>query len=228
MQSTIDSRAEVIPPLENGDRLTREEFERRYNAMPHVKKAELIRGIVHMPSPVRQRQHGSPHFRLINWLGYYAAFTPIVEGGDNSTLRLSDEDEPQPDAFLMIAPERGGRARLDADGYIVGSPELVAEVAASSVSIDLHDKLDAYAANGIQEYVVWRTQDKALDWFALDGGRYKRLDPDANGIFRSIVLPGLWLDSRALLAGDMQRVFQVVQDGLASPEHAKFVELKGK
>src|SRR5208282_6607351 len=101
--------AASIPELENGDRLTREEFERRYEAMPNLKKAELIEGVVYMPSPVRQRRHSRPHLHLCTWLGHYEAGTPGVEGGDNGSIRLDLDNEPQPDAFLFIQPECGGQ-----------------------------------------------------------------------------------------------------------------------
>jgi hypothetical protein len=211
-----------IPPLENGDRLTRPEFERRYDAMPGVKKAELIEGVVYVPSPVSHTNHGGPHFDVIAWLGMYRMSTPGVQGGDNSSLRLDLDNEPQPDAFLMIQPDRGGQAKIDSDGYIAGAPELLAEVAASSASYDLHDKLNAYRRSGALEYVVWRVLDQAIDWFILREGNYERLAPDAVGIYKSEVFPGLWLDAAALLRGDLTTVAQILQQGLASPEHAAF------
>src|SRR4051794_28493113 len=149
-----ESPPAAVPSLQNGDRLTRAEFERRYDAMPGLKKAELIEGVVYMPSPVRHGQHGRPHSHIIGWLTQYAALTPGLDTGDNSSLRLGPQSEPQPDAFLMILPEYGGQVRIDADDYIVGGPELVAEVAASSASYDLHDKLKTYRKNGVKEYVV--------------------------------------------------------------------------
>src|SRR5262249_21184374 len=127
----------LIPPLENGDRLTRDEFERRYNAMPNLKKAELIEGVVYMASTVRWRQHGGPHFNLMAWLGLYQLLTPGVEGGDNTSLRLDLANEPQPDAFLGVDPALGGQAQVDEAGYIIRAPELLAEVSSSSVSYDL-------------------------------------------------------------------------------------------
>src|SRR5262252_5463288 len=138
---------EVVPPLENGDVLTRAEFERRYEAMPHLKKAELIEGVVYVPSPVRHRHHGALHAHLIGWLGQYAAGTPGVEVSDNSTVRLDLDNEPPPDALLLIAPTCGGQTRFSSDDYIEGSPELVAEVASRSVSYDLHAKLQVYRRN---------------------------------------------------------------------------------
>ena len=122
-----------IPPLHNGDRLTREEFHRRYEAMPRSTMAELIEGVVYMPSPVRHEKHGKQHFDLIGWLSQYVAYTPGVEGGDNGTLKLDMKNEPQPDAFVIVVPAFGGQVGIDEDGYVVGGPEFVGEVSASSV-----------------------------------------------------------------------------------------------
>jgi Uma2 family endonuclease len=214
-----------IPPLQAGDHLTVKEFERRYQAMLHIKKAELIEGVVYMPSPVTDDDHGVPHFNLITWLGIYHVFTPGTQGGDNSTLRLPlGTNMPQPDAYVRILAEYGGGAQVGSDGYILGAPDLVAEVAASSASYDLHEKLQAYQRNSVREYLVWRTQDRAIDWFTLRGGKFKRLPAGADGLIRSKVLPGLWLDAQALIAGAMVRVYETAQLGLASEEHRRFVE----
>ena len=212
-----------LPPLQNGDNLTAEEFERRFDAMPGLKKAELIEGVVYMPPPVSDEDHGAPHFDLVTWLGLYRIATPGVVGGDNSTLRLNRRNRPQPDAFLRILPEYGGRARRDDDGYLVAAPDLMAEVAASSASYDLGVKLDLYRRHEVREYVAWRVYDVTLDWFILRGDRYEPLPPGQDGILRSEVFPGLWLDPAALLRGDLAAVLRVVQQGLASPEHAAFL-----
>jgi len=208
--------------LENGDTLTRAEFERRYEAMPYLKKAELIERVVYVPSPVRHSYHGHQHAHLINWLGYYEAHTPGVEVSDNVTVRLDLDNEPQPDALLFIDPACGGHALIDADGYIEGAPELVAEVVSSSVSYDLHAKLRVYRRNGVREYIVWRVLDQEIDWFVLRSGQYERLPLDTEGLYRSEIFSGLWLDPAALLRGDLATVLAVVQRGLASPEHAAF------
>jgi Uma2 family endonuclease len=217
------SSPEAVPPLENGDVLTRAEFERRYEAMPHLKKAELIEGVVYVPSPVRHRYHGHQHSHLIGWLVQYEANTPGVEASDNVTVRLDLDNEPQPDVLLFIDPACGGQARIDADGYIENAPELVAEVASSSASYDLHAKFRVYRRNGVREYIVWRVLEQEIDWFVLRAGQYERLSLDAEGLYRSEVFPGLWLDPAALLRGDLATVLAVVQRGLASPEHAAFV-----
>jgi Uma2 family endonuclease len=194
-----------LPPLENGDRLSRDEFERRYSAMPNVKKAELIEGVVHVPSPAK-RDHSTPQFRFVSWLGAYEAYTPGVEGGDNGSVRLDLDNEPQPDGFLRIFETHGGQSRIDSEGYVAGVPELVGEVSLSRVSVDLHSKLQVYRRNGVQEYVVWRVRDRQWDWFVLRSGQFDRLAPSAKGIYKSEVFPGLWLDAPALLRGDARAV----------------------
>lgn len=225
-----------LPPLQNGDHLSREEFRRRYEAMPWLKKAELIEGVVYLPSdisskegsslasPVSNRYHGVPHFKLIGWLAFYQAFTLGTEGGDNSSLRLAlGDNEPQPDAFLRILAEHVGQSKTSEDGYVVGAPELIGEIAASSVSYDLHSKLRAYQRNGVLEYVVWRVYDEEIDWYVLKEGRFDKLLADADGIYRSRVFPGLWLNPIALVAGNTAEVIGVLQRGIATPEHAEFV-----
>ena len=213
-----------IPPLENGDRLNRYEFERRYNAMLHLRKAELIEGVVYMAAALRFRSHGQPHGRIITWLGNYEAATNGVELGDNPSVRLDLDNEPQPDAVLLIQAQCGGQSRLSADDYIEGAPELVVEVAASSVSIDLGDKKRAYRRNGIKEYIVWQVLDQKLDWFSLQEGEYVPLLVDADGVIRSRVFPGLWLAVDDLLAGNMVQVLAVLQAGLIATEHIAFVQ----
>ncbi|MBD2493329.1 Uma2 family endonuclease [Nostoc sp. FACHB-280] len=214
----------TVPPLENGDRLTRFEFERRYNAMPKLKKAELIEGTVYMASPLRFEPHAEPHADLMGWLWNYKIATPGVRLGDNPTVRLDLDNEPQPDALLLIDAQAGGQSRFSQDGYIEGAPELIAEIAASSATVDLGDKKRAYRRNGIKEYIVWQVFDQQIDWFCLEAGEYVNLQPNQAGIFQSQVFPGLWLDRSALLAGDMQQVLTVLQTGLSSPEHKAFVQ----
>jgi hypothetical protein len=211
-----------IPKLENGDHLTRDEFERRYKAAPRWQKAELIDGVVHMPSPVRHRRHGKPQSRLSGWVVHYETATPGIESSGNGTLRLDDSSEPQPDALLLISPEFGSQSVIDEDDYVAGAPEWVGEIAASSVSYDLHVKFRAYQRNGVKEYVVWRVEDAAIDWFVRRGEKFEPLP--LGEIYKSEVFPGLWLDANALIAGDLTKVFQVLDQGLATPEHAAFVQ----
>lgn len=210
-----------IPPLESGDRLSRIEFERRYSAMPRLKKAELIEGVVYLASPLRAQAHGKPHGDVMGWLWTYKAATPGIELYDNPTVRLDADNEPQPDAVLRL--NQGGQSWISKDDYIEGSPELIVEVAASSASYDLHDKLRVYRRNGIQEYVVWRTYSQQIDWFYLESGEYRSLTPDASGVFCSQQFPGLWLASAALVSNNLGEVLRVLNQGIATPEHQAFV-----
>jgi Uma2 family endonuclease len=191
--------------------------------MPDLKKAELIEGVVHMSSPVRLEHQGRPHFLIAGWLWNYHLATPGTLGADNATVRLDARNVPQPDAMLFIDPERGGQARIDADDYVANAPELVAEVAASSAAYDLHEKLEVYQRNQVREFIIWRVLDNAIDWFLLRNGVYEPLPPNDNGVLKSDIFPGLWLDARALLTEDFPKFLAVAQQGLASAEHAKFV-----
>ncbi|MBD2328446.1 Uma2 family endonuclease [Alkalinema sp. FACHB-956] len=219
------ARNQPIPPLESGDRLTRAEFERRYEATPEKFKAELIEGVVYVASPVRVF-HGTPHAALIGWLTVYWAATPGVSVADNTTTRLDMDNEPQPDALLRI--ETGGSSTISNDGYIEGAPELIAEIAASSAAIDLGAKQNAYRRNGVQEYLVWQTFENRLSWFRLQDEEFVLVEPDADGIIRSRVFPGLWLAMPALLDGNIAEVLKVLHQGLADPSHQAFVQQLAK
>jgi Uma2 family endonuclease len=212
---------------------------RRYQAMTRLRKAELIEGVVYIPSPdvppsargegkmaspVSAENHSAPHFDLIGWLAFYRSATPGLLGGDNGTVRLDLHNVVQPDAMLLIRESHGGQSCVGEDGYLAGAPELVAEIAYSGVSKDLHEKLDIYRRTGAREYVVWRVEDRVIDWYILREGRYDRVTAGEDGLHRSEVLPGLWLDAEALIRGDLAAVFGVVQRGTATPEHAAFVE----
>ncbi|ACK72115.1 protein of unknown function DUF820 [Gloeothece citriformis PCC 7424] len=212
-----------IPPLESGDRLTRQEFERRYSASD-IRKAELIEGVVYVASPVRAKRHGNPHAIIMAWLGAYWTATPNVDFYDNPTVRLDADNEPQPDALLRIEPEVGGNSIISEDDYIEGAPELIVEVAASSAAYDLNDKLNAYRRNGVQEYIVWQTYENRLDWFILEEGRYIPLVPDERGIIRSQVFPGLWLSVDALREANRSELLAILQEGLQTAEHQAFIE----
>ena len=193
----------LIPKLMSGDRLTRDEFERRYDAMPELKKAELIEGVVYMASPVRHRHHSRPDRILQVWLGHYEEFTPGLDSGTNGSVRLDNDNVLQPDLFLRLPEHAGGRSRVGDADYIEGPPELVCEVAASSVSYDLHQKLHVYRRHGVREYLVHRVDD---------------------GVWRSRSFPGLWLSPAALLSEDLPGLRALVVRGCHTPEHAVFCE----
>lgn len=211
------------PPLNSGDRLSRAEFERRYLAHPEIKKAELVDGVVYMPTPTRFDVHGQPHAEIVTWLGTYAAATPGVSIADNTTVRLDYENEVQPDALLRLEPVLGGRSRIDEDGYLEGPPELIVEIAASSATYDLHDKRRVYARSGVQEYLVAQMHEGRMDWFSLEEGVYQSLNPGDAGLLRSQAFPGLWLRVDAFWAGDLAAMLATLQQGVASPEHAAFI-----
>lgn len=216
-----------VPPLENGDRLTASEFLRRFEAMPGLKKAELIGGIVVMASPVRTDSHADPDNLVQTLLGFYSLNTLGTKASTNGTVRLGPDEVPQPDATLRLLPEYGGATVLDDKGYLRGAPELVVEIAASSVSIDTRAKLEDYRRAGVKEYVVLRVEDGALDWWRLEEEQYVPLEPHRDGSRRSRVFPGLWLDPAALITGDGPRLMKKLQDGLKSKEHIAWVaELK--
>jgi Uma2 family endonuclease len=218
-----------LPPLENGDRLTRGEFERRYDAMPEIKKAELIEGMVYMSSPVRYKSHGKPHGQIMTWLGVYVANTFGIDLSDNATLRLDPDNDPQPDAILRIEENCGGKSYISDDDYLEGVPELIVEIAASTASYDLNEKMTVYRRNGIQEYVVWRVYDKEIDWFVLQDERYVRLKPNKQGVIESKLFAGLRLNVKAMLEDNLAKVLSDLQEGINSKAHAVFVKkLKSK
>ncbi|HEV3006739.1 MAG TPA: Uma2 family endonuclease [Pirellulales bacterium] len=209
-----------VPPLMAGDKLTRDEFLRRWGAEPGIKLAELIGGTVYMPSPVSV-EHGGTDGDVGGWLSTYKAFTPGTASERNSTAFMLG-DTPQPDLNLRLLPEYGGGSWVEGK-YLHGAPELVAEVCASSASYDLHQKYDLYEAAGILEYLAVVVFEQEIRWHALVDGRYQLLSPDVDGLWRSRIFPGLWLDGQALLAGKLRQVLDRLQEGLRSAEHERFV-----
>jgi Uma2 family endonuclease len=209
-----------LPLLVNGEHMKQAEFHRRYEAYPDDIKIELIGGVVYMASPLRW-PHGNYHVKLGFAFEQYAAETPGVETGDNATAILGEESEPQPDLTVRLLPEYGGQSRLDEDQYVVGAPELLAEIAHSTRAIALHQKRDDYQRAGVIEYLVLCIEERELQWFHFPSG--EMLKPNRRGVCRSRVFPGLWLDVPALLERDTNRLAATVRRGLASREHAAFV-----
>ena len=191
--------------------------------MPQLKKAELIRGIVYMGSPVTT-SHGRPHVIMSTWMGFYFAHTPGLECVDNTTVRFDEESEAQPDLTLLKPARLGGQACVDDDDYISGGPDLVVEITASSVSRDSHMKKDLYRDFKVREYVLWRVYEGAIDWFELRGDRYELATPNAAGLIESEQFPGLVLDVPAVVRLDLLTVLARLQDGIASAAHAEFVK----
>ncbi|MBI5302904.1 MAG: Uma2 family endonuclease [Chloroflexi bacterium] len=211
-----------MPRLENGDRLTRPEFEMRYRAMPHIKKAELVEGVVYMPSPVHFAQHGKPHQIINGWLITYCASTPGVETADNVSVRLDAENEVQPDALLRLI--EGGTSQVTPDDFLTGAPELIVEIASTSAAYDLHDKKRVYRRNGVREYIVWQVHEVRVSWFVLREGEYRELAPDNKGVMHSAQFPGLRLNVNAMLKGDLAEVLAELRRGLKSAEHTNWAK----
>jgi Uma2 family endonuclease len=215
------SRSSPIPRLENGDHLDQPTFHARYEAMPAGFRAELIGGVVYVPSPLKS-DHGDFHSTIIGWLFTYRTRTRGVRVKDNATDILGPDSEPQPDAFLVI---EGGQTTVNADGYVQGPPELIVEVASSSASYDLHEKRRDYEKYGVGEYVVVLVQEARVVWYARTGGPtsgFSEIAAGPNGIYQSYMFPGLWLDSAALFRDDDVRLVEVLNEGMATPEHAAF------
>ncbi|MFN4279551.1 Uma2 family endonuclease [Thermosynechococcus sp.] len=202
--------------LESGDHLTREEFEYRYVRSPHIKKAELINGVVFVASPIRVRHHAQPHSHILGWLFHYSIEFEGFMVCDNATVRLDNQNEVQPDVLLRLEESAGGQSHISTDDYIEGAPELVIEIASSSAAYDLHDKKDLYCRFGVKEYLVWVVSEQAFYWYHLEQGSYVQQQPDCEGILRSQEFTGLWLNVPALLQGEMKKVILTLQEGLAT------------
>ncbi len=213
-----------LPLLENGDRLTRPEFERRYEAMPKLKKAELIEGIVFMAAALRANNHGNPHAIVMTWLGVYYAATPGTYLADNTTVRLDMDNAPQPDALLRIEPVAGGKSRITEDDRIEGAPELVVEVAASSASYDMNAKLNVYRRSGVQEYIVWQIYENQILWYQLVEGQYEQLESNSEGIVESQIFPGLILPLEDMQSRDIAEVLAQLQTRLGSAAHKAYIQ----
>lgn len=219
-----ESKAILIPPFQNGDHLTRAEFERRYQAHPQIKKAELIEGVVYVPSPVRLETHARPHSRIMGLLFNYMAATPGTDTADNATVRLDAENEVQPDVLLRIREEYGGQSHRSEDDYLVGPPDLVVEIASSSANYDLHEKLRVYRRTGVREYVVLLTLEQDTIWYLLNEGRYELMKPAADGVIHSVAFPGLHFHSGLFWAEDDSGLLNVLKAGIATAEHEMFVK----
>jgi Uma2 family endonuclease len=221
--STVE-RAErkTLPPLEAGQHLDRQTFHERYEAMPPNTRAELVGGVVYLPSPLSE-DHGEPDNDISGWLFLYKVATPGLRSPNDATVKLDDLAEPQPDCQLRIPSELGGQTHLDEKRYITGAPELIVEIARSSRSYDLKQKKADYERAGVVEYLVVELGPNRIHWFARRANRFHKLPPGPDGIYRSNVFPGLWLDAESLFAEDRHRLIEVLKQGLATPEHAAFV-----
>lgn len=223
--SALTHLIHVNPLLfEPGDRMTREEFLARWEQMPGLKLAELIDGVVYMPSPLSY-PHGRRDAQMLFLLETYAARAGVCESISNATW-LMLESAPQPDVALRLLPEYGGGTQI-VDKLASGAPELVVEICLSSRSYDLGPKLALYQRAGVQEYIAVLLEERRVEWRVLEGGSYRLMERDEAGLFRSAVFPGLWLDEPALWAGDSRRMLEALDAGLASDECAGFLQRAG-
>jgi hypothetical protein len=208
--------------LLEGDSLTSDEFLSRWDAIPDLKRAELIDGIVYMPSPVSLRHEQFQMF-LSTWVGIYRCATPGCRPGMEGTWLMGERQVPQPDVTLSISPEFGGQSRVEGL-YPAGAPELLAEVAVSSRSRDFGAKKRLYERVGVLEYLIIVPVWQEIEWFERTESGFQPMEPEADGIFRSRCFPGLWLNVQTLWDLDFTWMNEVLQQGLATPEHAAFAE----
>lgn len=211
-----------IPPFENGDRMDQKTFHALYLQTPKGFRAELIGGIVHVPSPTSAR-HARPQRMFCQWLGEYSDNTPGTDAFDNITSVMSEASEPQPDLSLIVLPEAGGQTRLTPEEYLQGAPELAVEISNTTATIDLNAKMRDYERYGVREYLVVIMREREVRWFARRKDRFAPMKPDADGVLRSKVFPGLWLDTAGVFDRGARRLLVTLRKGLASPEHTKFV-----
>jgi Uma2 family endonuclease len=206
--------------LEPGERMGRDEFLARWEQMPNLKLAELIDGVVYLPSPVSP-EHSRKQYIINGWTFEYIGRTGFIEGLCEGTW-LMEQSAPQPDVALRIKKEYGGQSEIQK--YPVGAPEFVAEVSRSSRSYDLGPKLDLYQRAGVREYLTALLEEQRIEWRVLQQGRFRLLQPDSAGIFRSEVFPGLWLDERAFWNNDLPGLLATLEQGLQSEAFLSFRE----
>lgn len=205
--------------LAPGDRMGLEEFLERWEQSPELKFAELIDGVVYMPSPLSV-PHSRFDGRAHSLLGYYGLRSGVCEIFPNATWILRGS-APQPDLAVALSPEYGGKMEAAPRDLATGLPELVVEVCRSSRSYDLGPKLALYQRGGVPEYLAILVEERRFEWRILDQGHYRLMEA-SDGIFRSRILPGLWIDEPAFWRADGSRLLAVVDQGLTSPEFLEF------
>jgi hypothetical protein len=216
--------ADMTLLLAPGDRMELAEFLERWEQSPELKFAEFVDGVVYMPSPL-----SLPHSRFDGLaqfvLGHYAVRSGICENLPNATWLMLGS-APQPDLVLSLKPEYGGKMRVAPRDLASGIPELIVEICRSSRSYDLGPKLALYERAGVPEYLAILVEEKRFEWRVMTQGRYQFLDA-ADGVFRSRILPGLWIDEPAFWTQDGTRLLAVLEEGLRSPEFLNFKRVHG-
>ena len=211
----------TLPGLITGERMDVEEFLCRWDELPYLKNAELIDGIVYVPSPL-SLDHGSLDTLILWWLTQYAHATPGCKAGNNVTWLMLDSS-PQPDAFLRVLPSRGGQSR-DEKRYCAGAPELAVEICLTSTEVDFGPKLRLYQRAGVREYITIEIFGKRIVWRKLENAVYVAQQIPPDGVLRSQVFPGLWLDVAALWNDDGTKMLAALNAGLSSEDHQLVAE----
>ena len=210
------------PELITGMRLELDEFIARWEALPDLKFAELIDGIVFVPPP-RSIEHGQRASILNWWLFLYVEDKRGCDALSNVTCTMLGQS-PQPDVLLRLTEEFGGKS-IDKGYLLDGAPELVVDICETSTEIEFGPKLALYQRAGVREYITIQTlPPPRIVWRVLVDGSYREIQPDGQGILRSQCFPGLWLDTEALWAGDRKRMRDTLNAGLDSPAHREFAE----
>lgn len=208
-----------VRPLQNGDRLSLAEFKRLYNQHPEIRRAELIEGVVYVASPV-YFPHAQAQAAAIGWLYLYHSQTPKTKVTGEQSVQLDADNEVQPDALLWLVDD----VVVNEDGLVIGAPNLVVEIAASTASYDLSVKKNIYRRNGVAEYLVFAAYEQQTHWFHLVEGQYQPIPADADGLYRSRTFPGLWLNHDAFWRSDTPALLATLNAGLQSEAHAAFIE----
>lgn len=211
-----------IPPLRDGDRLTADEFHRRYEAMPHIINANLINGVVYV-TPHFRCAHGEANATLCGLFGSYTRRLHGIQELINITWRVDAHNEPQPNFVARYTSRRNGNSRYDSDGFLTGVPEFVGEIADDdTVELDAGPKRELYQRIGVREYFLWRVREKRIDWWGLVDGIYQPVPTDHAGVAHSRVFPGFRVNIPVLLRDDARQVADTIDTGLASPEYQAF------
>ena len=212
--------------LRDGERIPPDEFRRRCGVLEAVGvdfRVEYVNGVVRMMPPPNFAGHTHPIRVMQGLLSAYTRQTPGVIDYTESGVTLPVEEtsaDVSPDLCLVVQPGRGGQMSVDDAGYFVGPPELVVEVANSSLSYDLGEKRDLYEAAGVQEYLVHATRERRLLMMRRDGDRFRTVMPDADGVLASRIFPGLVFDTAAIIADDIAAAEATLDRVMQSPEVA--------
>jgi Uma2 family endonuclease len=211
-----------LPLLQNGDHLDQSTFHALYEAMPADFHAELINGVVYLRG-CHTASHGRSLVSLGSMLDIFDDATPGTKGLIKITNILGPISEPEPDGCLLILPEYGGQTWCDADDFVNGAPDWVAEISDGTEAVDLGVKKQDYENAGVREYMVAVLKTRSVFWFVQRSGKLKERSAAPDGIFRSEAVPGFWVDPDAFLNHARTRLLTILRQGLASPEHAAFV-----